>query len=430
MDISPDKQQQHHVNDISTAGHVSISLPLPPGLQPAIPTSDHMGNEPTGNDVNGTVIQQAQLQIDTVKGVMCMKVGDTVYQMPLAINTDGLEPGSVLSNIDNELLTSQMATAPHEPSALTIAEDVSLDGSSSEQGTLKTTSAESMMNYTNINAVIEQTPQTETVKRKGGWPKGKKRRKDITDPNAPKAPNTGYVLFALDRRKIVSALRPELSFSQVTKILGSEWSSLPPTEKQKYIDRGEADKKKYIKDLEIYQKSEAYQEYLKKKKQKSIAEGGDASYLDLGAQDSDLLYCKVCDKLFSSQHNKKEHMFGKQHLNAVKGEFEQELHNQETVTINSDDSQDSDDEGVNVGRFVNKFLAKNLEREMEIRQLQRTLKIERTKHINLCKQVTEMRELEVKLEQELAMMKNYYISLNAQIDALKMVPTLFGVINF
>ena len=69
-------------------------------------------------------------------------------------------------------------------------------------------------------------------KKKGGWPKGKKRKKPIKDENAPKQPLTGYVRFLNDRREKVRQDNPGLSFSEITKLLGSEWSTLPQQDKQ------------------------------------------------------------------------------------------------------------------------------------------------------------------------------------------------------
>jgi hypothetical protein len=40
------------------------------------------------------------------------------------------------------------------------------------------------LNYSNVFHIIFQ-------KRKGGWPKGKRRKPEIGDKNAPKAPTTG-----------------------------------------------------------------------------------------------------------------------------------------------------------------------------------------------------------------------------------------------
>lgn len=69
-------------------------------------------------------------------------------------------------------------------------------------------------------------------KKKGGWPKGKKRRKTFRDSNAPKAPLTGYVRFLNEQREKVRAERPELNFPEVTKLLGAQWTKLSTEEKQ------------------------------------------------------------------------------------------------------------------------------------------------------------------------------------------------------
>ena len=44
----------------------------------------------------------------------------------------------------------------------------------------------------------------------------------------------------------------------------------------------------------------------------------------LQEDDANELYCRVCNQFFSSPHNKKEHLFGKQHLLMLTGEFERE----------------------------------------------------------------------------------------------------------
>lgn len=69
-------------------------------------------------------------------------------------------------------------------------------------------------------------------KKKGGWPKGKKRRKTFRDSNAPKAPLTGYVRFLNEQREKVKLQRPELNFPEVTKLLGAQWSKLSVEDKQ------------------------------------------------------------------------------------------------------------------------------------------------------------------------------------------------------
>ena len=54
----------------------------------------------------------------------------------------------------------------------------------------------------------------------------------MKDSNAPKAPLTGYVRFMNDRREQLRAERPDVPFPEITRMLGNEWSKLPPDEKQ------------------------------------------------------------------------------------------------------------------------------------------------------------------------------------------------------
>lgn len=68
--------------------------------------------------------------------------------------------------------------------------------------------------------------------KRGGWSKGRKRKKPLRDSNAPKSPLTGYVRFMNERREQLRAKRPEVPFPEITRMLGNEWSKLPPEEKQ------------------------------------------------------------------------------------------------------------------------------------------------------------------------------------------------------
>ncbi|XP_077110693.1 SWI/SNF-related matrix-associated actin-dependent regulator of chromatin subfamily E member 1-related isoform X3 [Ranitomeya variabilis] len=101
----------------------------------------------------------------------------------------------------------------------------------------------------------EKGTEEEPVKKRG-WPKGKKRKKVL--PNGPKAPVTGYVRFLNERREQIRTQHPDLPFPEITKMLGAEWSTMPTTEKQRYLDDAEKEKQQYIKELREYQQSEAY----------------------------------------------------------------------------------------------------------------------------------------------------------------------------
>ncbi|XP_045704536.1 high mobility group protein 20A isoform X2 [Phyllostomus hastatus] len=110
----------------------------------------------------------------------------------------------------------------------------------------------------------EQRHEDEQRSKRGGWSKGRKRKKPLRDSNAPKSPLTGYVRFMNERREQLRAKRPEVPFPEITRMLGNEWSKLPPEEKQRYLDEADRDKERYMKELEQYQKTEAYKVFNRK----------------------------------------------------------------------------------------------------------------------------------------------------------------------
>ncbi|XP_037689263.1 high mobility group protein 20A isoform X1 [Choloepus didactylus] len=116
----------------------------------------------------------------------------------------------------------------------------------------------------NTAEVNEQRHEDEQRSKRGGWSKGRKRKKPLRDSNAPKSPLTGYVRFMNERREQLRAKRPEVPFPEITKMLGNEWSKLPPEEKQRYLDEADRDKERYMKELEQYQKTEAYKVFSRK----------------------------------------------------------------------------------------------------------------------------------------------------------------------
>lgn len=54
------------------------------------------------------------------------------------------------------------------------------------------------------------------------------------DGNLPRRPLTGYVRFLAEKREELTKQNPNLSFAEITKILGAEWSCLPSEEKKVY----------------------------------------------------------------------------------------------------------------------------------------------------------------------------------------------------
>ncbi|XP_066576151.1 SWI/SNF-related matrix-associated actin-dependent regulator of chromatin subfamily E member 1-related isoform X2 [Amia ocellicauda] len=298
----------------------------------------------------------------------------------------------------------------------------------------------------------KQCDTKETKKRKGGWPKGKK-RKPPKEFSAPRAPTTGYVIFINERKVQLKMDHPDLPFTEITKMLGIQWSQLSLEEKQKYNNAAETDKQRYITELKAYQNSEAYKAFLKRKalnKVKNVCgiESVDAemenevfvlSQID-GDENSDL-YCRTCNQYFSSLHNKKEHLMGKQHLQNLTEEFEKEtvVHSKEQEEeLAEEDSEEETDLAQLCGlasqdsltsldlSLLEEFLVKQMKlREFELHELSATLEKEMEKHTNLNKQLQELQKQKTSLETDLENLKVYGGTLESQLDSLKMVPLLF-----
>ncbi|KAI8974743.1 high mobility group box domain-containing protein [Pilobolus umbonatus] len=74
---------------------------------------------------------------------------------------------------------------------------------------------------------------------------GKKSRRAKKDPSAPKRGLSAYMFFSQDKRSTVKEENPEATFGQIGKILGEKWKAMSDAEKQPYMDKAEADKKRY-----------------------------------------------------------------------------------------------------------------------------------------------------------------------------------------
>lgn len=75
-------------------------------------------------------------------------------------------------------------------------------------------------------------------------------------------PPNGYVRFLNANRERVKQECPELTFADVTKKLGAEWTNMTSEEKKGYMEEAEKAKEIYMKELQEYQQTEAYQKFL------------------------------------------------------------------------------------------------------------------------------------------------------------------------
>ena len=54
----------------------------------------------------------------------------------------------------------------------------------------------------------------------------------LKDPNAPRRPTTAYLLFCQQNRDKLRAANPGMSFLDITKELGQQWTRLDEEERQ------------------------------------------------------------------------------------------------------------------------------------------------------------------------------------------------------
>lgn len=115
-----------------------------------------------------------------------------------------------------------------------------------------------------MDQTVELNKDEDVEGKKRTWTKNK-RRKLIKDENAPKKPLNGYVLFMNARRESVTKQNQHLSFADVTKLLGEEWSSMNEKQRSVYLEPADREREKYRKKMEEYKKTEAYKKFVGKK---------------------------------------------------------------------------------------------------------------------------------------------------------------------
>ncbi|KAK5990401.1 High mobility group protein 20A [Cladobotryum mycophilum] len=91
--------------------------------------------------------------------------------------------------------------------------------------------------------------------------KRKYRRHPKADENAPERPPSAYVLFS---NKLREGLKGQtLTFTEIAKLVGENWQSLSPTEREKYENQANAAKERYHREMVAYKKSAEYRKYMR-----------------------------------------------------------------------------------------------------------------------------------------------------------------------
>jgi hypothetical protein len=65
------------------------------------------------------------------------------------------------------------------------------------------------------------------------------------DPNAPKKPNTSYIIFTKEKRQSVMDANPGIKFTEVTKEIAKIWNALDEKGQAKYVELAKKDKVRY-----------------------------------------------------------------------------------------------------------------------------------------------------------------------------------------
>ncbi|KAG1456597.1 hypothetical protein G6F46_007058 [Rhizopus delemar] len=89
--------------------------------------------------------------------------------------------------------------------------------------------------------------------------KRKYHRHPKPDANAPFKPPSAYVMFSNDTRAELK--QQNKSFTDLAKIIGDRWKSIPTEEKNAYERNALKAREEYLKRVEEYQKTEAFQRY-------------------------------------------------------------------------------------------------------------------------------------------------------------------------
>ncbi|RWS09769.1 high mobility group protein 20A-like protein [Dinothrombium tinctorium] len=216
-------------------------------------------------------------------------------------------------------------------------------------------------------------------------PQKTKRLKFPKDANAPRQPLSGYVRYLNEHRERVKEANPQCSFTEITKLLASEWSSLPADDKRKYLDEAVKDKERYHKELEHYQQSESYKLFVQQQK--------DAK-----------------EKLAASSQSVNECTNG-DGQNKVSRDVEMTDVSVANANLPSFD----------IPIFTEEFLDHNKARENELRQLRKLNSEYEEQNAILSKHIENMKAAIEKLEVESVQQKNNNAALSQHLSELRNV---------
>ncbi|XP_071547909.1 high mobility group protein 20A-like isoform X3 [Panulirus ornatus] len=228
--------------------------------------------------------------------------------------------------------------------------------------------------------------------KKKGWPKGRKRRLLPKDSNAPKGPLSGYMLFMSDQREIIRQTNAGLAFHEITKLVAQRWAQLDVSAKTKYLEAAEADKERYQKELEEYQKTDAYKNFMQKQRNEKTPSPPKKSRKDVEERKED------------------EEESSEDTCSQVSPVGQLDNNNLESMNPQS---------ALEIPIFTEEFLNHNKAREAELRQLRKSNTDYEEQNAILQKHIESMKNTVERLESETSQQRSNNAALQQHIETLR-----------
>nr|GAT56750.1 predicted protein [Mycena chlorophos] len=69
----------------------------------------------------------------------------------------------------------------------------------------------------------------------------------------PREYTSAYMFFAQAQRDALRTANPDATFGQIGVLMASQWKGMNAADRQQYVDLAEADKARYLQELERYE---------------------------------------------------------------------------------------------------------------------------------------------------------------------------------
>ena len=250
-------EQLHAMEILESVENSSLSnetttnnLTLVPNEQPIKSNhSEKQANQSPGLDQNS--VQAESNHSDSHESSHVLNCNSQMSNLDNSIMAVSSEQHQLAAN---EEITDAVAANEESSSAKTVNASSSMNGASSPSKSPKKKARtpsvnKSLNNGHGLNNSNDTSPSS-----------NQKRRKK--DPNAPKAPLNGYLVYFNEERADMRLKNPLMSFGDLTKIIATKWKELSNGDKQRYTNEAEADKERYNREMAEYKKTDTYKQYL------------------------------------------------------------------------------------------------------------------------------------------------------------------------